>query len=94
MSALHRAVLEQSGLVRAIGQLTSVAVIALGTVGPIDAIGWPNEACIDQDQLLFGVAREPVSDVVRHARTARLTIGLSLRNGAAELEIGDGGGRL
>lgn len=91
VSELHPAVLEQSGLALAIGQLTATAGERGGLQVSIDAAGWPDDVRTDQDRLLFGVARELVGNVVRHAQAGRLTVTLALRRGIAELAVSDDG---
>jgi len=91
VSELHPAVLEQSGLALAIGQLCSTGAERGALAVSVDTSGWPDEARTDQDRLLFGVARELVSNVVRHAHASRMMVALSLRNGVAELTVRDDG---
>jgi len=91
VSELHPAVLEQSGLALAVGQLTETAAERAGLAVTLDTTGWPDDARTDRDQLLFGVARELVSNVVRHAHASRMSVVLALRDGLAELVVGDDG---
>lgn len=91
VSELHPAVLEQSGLALAIGQLSSTAAERGGLQVSVDSAGWPHDARTDQDRLLFGVARELISNVVRHAHASAMTITLALRDGVAELVVADDG---
>jgi two-component system NarL family sensor kinase len=91
VSELHPAVLEQSGLALAVGQLAGTAAERGGLTVSVESAGWPDEARTDQDQLLFGVARELISNVVRHAHASRMAIGLELADGVAELTVSDDG---
>jgi two-component system NarL family sensor kinase len=91
VSELHPAVLEQSGLALAIGQLAATGAERGGLAVSVDTTGWPDEARTDQDRLLFGVARELVGNVVRHAHATAMTVTLTLRDGVAELAVGDDG---
>jgi two-component system NarL family sensor kinase len=91
VSELHPAVLEQSGLALAIDQLGSTGAERGGLAVSVDTTGWPDEARTDQDQLLFGVGRELVSNVVRHAHAGAMTITLALDDGGAVLSVGDDG---
>lgn len=91
VSELHPAVLEQSGLALAIGQLCATGAERGGLAVAVDTAGWPDEARTDQDRLLFGVARELVSNVVRHAHASLMTVTLTLHDGVAELAVGDDG---
>ncbi len=91
VSELHPAVLEQSGLALALGQLAGTAAERAGLAVDLDTSGWPDRARTGQDRLLFGVARELVGNVVRHARATRMTLLLSLDGGMARLAVGDDG---
>lgn len=91
VSELHPAVLEQSGLALAIGQLAATGAERGGLAVSVDTTGWPDEARTDQDRLLFGVARELVGNVVRHAHATAMTVTLTLRDGVADLAVGDDG---
>lgn len=91
VSELHPAVLEQSGLALAVGQLAAAAAQRSDLTMTVDTAGWPNAARTDQDRLLFGVARELVSNVVRHARADRMTLTLALDGDRAVLTVADDG---
>jgi two-component system NarL family sensor kinase len=91
VSELHPAVLEQSGLALAIGRLAGGAADRAGLTVALDTAGWPDAVRTDQDQLLFGVTRELVGNVVRHARASRVTITLDVHDGVAELAVADDG---
>lgn len=91
VTELHPAVLEQSGLALAVGQLAATGAERGGLALSVDTAGWPDEARTDQDRLLFGVARELISNVVRHAHAGRMTVTLALRGGLAELAVADDG---
>lgn len=91
VSELHPAVLEQSGLALAIDQLAATAAGRGDLAVTVDTAGWPDEARTDQDRLLFGVARELVSNVVRHARAGRMSVTLVLDDGWAALAVADDG---
>ncbi|WP_420124692.1 sensor histidine kinase [Nakamurella sp.] len=91
VSELHPAVLEQSGLALAVGQLAAAAAQRSDLTMTVDTAGWPDAARTDQDRLLFGVARELVSNVVRHARADRMTLTLALDGDRAVLTVADDG---
>lgn len=91
VSELHPAVLEQSGLALAIGQLAAAGAERGDLTVSVDTAGWPDDARTDQDRLLFGVARELVSNVVRHAHASRMTITLAQHDGRAVLTVADDG---
>ncbi|WP_395727923.1 ATP-binding protein [Nakamurella sp.] len=91
VSELHPAVLEQSGLALAIGQLAATGAERGDLTVTVDTAGWPDDARTDQDRLLFAVARELISNVVRHAHASRMTITLALHDGRADLTVSDDG---
>jgi two-component system NarL family sensor kinase len=57
----------------------------------LDMDGWPAQARTPEDLLLFGVARELLANVVRHASASNLRVELSLDEGRATLLIADDG---
>lgn len=91
VSELHPAVLEQSGLALAIGQLAATGAERGALAVSVDTTGWPDEARTEKDRLLFGVARELVGNVVRHAHASTMTVTLALRGDVAELAVADDG---
>ena len=84
VSELHPAVLTQSGLAVAVGQLARTAAERGGLELTLDTDGWPADARTDNDLLLFGTARELLANVVRHAQATHLRVSLELRDGSGE----------
>jgi two-component system NarL family sensor kinase len=91
VSELHPAVLEQSGLAAAVSQLARTVAERADLDLGMDTTGWPETARTANDLLLFGTARELLSNVARHARASTLSVELSLRDGNAQLIISDDG---
>ena len=86
---LHDAVLEQQGLVAALDALGAVVRQRSGLqvelrVGPWERLPWA------QEEALYSVAREALTNVVKHARARRATITLA-RDAQARLEVEDDG---
>ncbi len=76
VSELHPAVLERSGLARALRDLG--AATERGDLSiEVDVDDWPDDTPTPVDALLFGAARELLSNVVKHAgaRSARVSLG-------------------
>ena len=91
VSELHPAVLAQSGLAVAVGQLARAAADRGGLDLTLDTGDWPTDVRTGSDLLLFGTARELLANVVRHAQASRLTVTLRLHAGTADLVIADDG---
>ena len=83
--------LEQSGLAAAVSQLARTVAERADLDLGMDTTGWPETARTANDLLLFGTARELLSNVARHARASTLSVELSLRDGNAQLIISDDG---
>ena len=92
VSELHPAVLAQSGLAVAVGQLARAAAARGGLELTLDTGGWPADARTGSDLLLFGTARELLANVVRHARAiAAARCRWIYAAGTADLVIADNG---
>ncbi len=91
VTELHPAVLEQAGLPVALAALAGSAADRAGLELTVDSTGWPAEARTTQDQLLFGVARELVANVVKHAHAQKMSIRLCLIAGRIEMTVHDDG---
>ena len=91
VTELHPAVLEQSGLPRALESLLGTAAPRAGLVASLDVDDWPAETRTPLDMLLFTTARELVTNVVKHAKAQRLDLRLALRGDRAELVVADDG---
>jgi two-component system NarL family sensor kinase len=94
VTELHPAVLEQSGLPRALESLLAAAAPRAGLAASLDVDDWPADTRTPIDMLLFTTARELVTNVVKHANARRLDLRLSLRGDRAELAVADDGAGL
>jgi two-component system NarL family sensor kinase len=88
---LHPAVLEQAGLARAVQDLAN-ATSATGRLRVTVALeGWQDELRTPNDGVLYGVARELLTNVVKHAQARSAQITLAHENGVARLRVTDDG---
>jgi two-component system NarL family sensor kinase len=90
VAELHPAVLEHAGLARALRQLADSASAGRPEIA-VQLDGWSDELRTPVDGLLYGAARELVSNVVKHADAASATITLTLERGTARLTVADDG---
>lgn len=91
VSELHPAVLTQSGLAAAVGQLARTAADRANVDLVFRTGGWPEDARTTGDLLLYGVARELLANVVKHAAATRVVVELRLSEGWAALVVADDG---
>lgn len=85
---LHPAVLAGAGLTRALTQIADATSARSGIEISTD-IEHPGPD--PSDRILFGVARELLSNVVRHSRATRATVRLRVHDGIARLDVIDDG---
>ncbi|ORW78569.1 histidine kinase [Mycobacterium riyadhense] len=85
---LHPAVLEQVGLGAAVQQLVTFTATRSGIKITSD-IDYPVRDAIDP--IVFGVARELLSNVVRHSRATNASVTLGLTDGRCVLDVADDG---
>ncbi|VBA42656.1 putative sensor histidine kinase NarS [Mycobacterium attenuatum] len=85
---LHPAVLEQVGLGAAVEQLAASTAARSGINVSID-IDYPVRNEIDP--IVFGVARELLSNVVRHSRAHNASVSLGITDGVCVLDVADDG---
>jgi two-component system NarL family sensor kinase len=85
---LHPSVLGGAGLARAVAQLAT-ANSARSGIDIVTDIDYPMTD--DNDPLLFAVARELVSNVVRHSGATRATVALRVLDGVCHLDVTDDG---
>jgi two-component system NarL family sensor kinase len=90
LSELHPAVLEHAGLARALRDLAAATARRDLTVD-VDVDGWPDGVRTPVDGLLFGAAREFLSNVVKHADARHAGVSLSLHGDVARLVVADDG---
>lgn len=86
---LHPHVLEEVGLEAAIRQVAEVSAVRAGFELSLDLEDVDHRH--DQDRLLFSVARELLSNVVRHAEARVVTVALHDSDGERVLRITDDG---
>ncbi len=86
---LHPHVLEEVGLEAALQQVAEVAALRGGFKLSLDLDPLPRRTT--QDRLLFSVARELLSNVVRHAHAERVSISLHESDGERVLRVIDDG---
>jgi two-component system, NarL family, sensor kinase len=85
---LHPAVLEQVGLAAAVEQLASFTARRTGIAIATD-IDYPARNSIDP--IVFGVARELLSNVARHSRASRASVKLGIDDHKCCLAVADNG---
>ena len=90
VAELHPAVLEHAGLARALHDLTT-ATARPGLSVDVDTGGWPASVRTPVDALLFGAARELLTNVVKHADASHVKVSLVLDGGWAQLAVTDDG---
>lgn len=88
---LHPEVLARSGLKAAVETLADGIGIRSGLHVEIDARTWPDGLHTDADHVLYGAAREALTNVIKHARAQNVWVELELRDGRATLRIADDG---
>jgi len=90
VSELHPAVLEHGGLAKAVRDL-ALAAARPGLAIDINVDDWPSASRTPADQLLFGAARELVTNAVKHADAHRVELTLILDPRSARLVVTDDG---
>lgn len=90
VSELHPAVLEHAGLASALYDLAH-ATARPDLAVDVNVDDWPTGARTAADQLLFGAARELVSNAVKHADAHRIELSLVLDPFSARLVVTDDG---
>jgi two-component system, NarL family, sensor kinase len=88
---LHPEVLARSGLKAAIETLTASISARSGLVVDVDARTWPDGVHTGADHVLYGAAREAMTNVIKHARAKHVWVELEQRDGFATLRIADDG---
>ncbi len=86
---LHPHVLEEVGLEAAVRQVAEVSAMRAGFELTLDLEDLPR--LHDQDRLLYSVARELLSNVVRHADAHHVTVALHDSDGERVLTVTDDG---
>lgn len=88
---LHPAVLARSGLKAAIDTLAGGIGSRTGLRVEVDTRTWPDDMRTDADHVLYGAAREAMTNVVKHARADNVWVELQLLDGRATLRVADDG---
>ncbi|MBM9478012.1 hypothetical protein JL107_16305 [Nakamurella flavida] len=91
VSGLHPAVLEQAGLAAALPALVDAAGARGDLDARLDTTGWPTHERTDLDGLLYGCARELITNVVKHSGAHHLTVTLARVGNLARLTVTDDG---
>ncbi len=87
---LHPAVLDRSGLVRAVQDLAAGARRP-GMEIEVRTDGVPSEPVTDADRVVFGAVRELLANVVKHADASRVVVELSGADGMLTAAVTDDG---
>lgn len=88
---LHPEVLARSGLKAAIETLASGVSARSGLDVQVDAHTWPDNMHTDADHVLYGAAREALTNVIKHAHARTVWVDLEYHNTRATLRIADDG---
>ncbi len=88
---LHPEVLARSGLKAAIKTLATNIGARSGLKVEVDAQTWPDDVRTDADHVLYGAAREALTNVLKHAGAQHVWIELEWREQSATLRIADDG---
>jgi two-component system, NarL family, sensor kinase len=88
---LHPEVLARSGLKAAIETLAGNIRARGGLAVEVDTRTWPDDLRTDTDHVLYGAAREALTNVIKHARAQNVWVELEHRDGWATLRIADDG---
>ena len=87
---LHPAVLDRSGLVRAVQDL-AVGARRPGMDIEVITDGVPSEPATDADRVVFGAVRELLANVVKHADASHVVVELSQAHGMLTAAVTDDG---
>jgi two-component system NarL family sensor kinase len=88
---LHPEVLARAGLKAAIEALASGVSARSGLDVEVDARTWPDGVHTEADHVLYGAAREALTNVLKHARAESVWIELEQSGGRATLRVADDG---
>ncbi len=91
ITELHPAVLKQAGLARALRELAETASSRGHFAFELDDSDWPDDLRTTQDALIYAVARELLTNVVKHAAASTVRITLGHTETAARLRVSDDG---
>ncbi len=88
---LHPQVLDRSGLKAAIETLAAGISARSGLGVEVGAGSWPDGLHTEADHVLYGAAREALTNVIKHAHAQNVWVELEHRDGWATLRIADDG---
>jgi two-component system NarL family sensor kinase len=88
---LHPEVLARSGLKAAVESLAGSVRARSGLDVEVDARTWPDSLRTDADHVLYGAAREALTNVIKHARAQNVWVALEQCDGRATLRVADDG---
>jgi two-component system, NarL family, sensor kinase len=91
VTELHPAVLEHAGLARALRDLARAAEARGGFAVTLDLDGWTDATRTPVDALLYGAARELLTNVVKHADASTVRVTLARRGAGSHLVVADDG---
>jgi two-component system NarL family sensor kinase len=91
VSQLHPAVLEQSGLLRALQELVRTTAERGDLDITVQPDGWDEQTRTPHDELMYSAAREFLSNVTRHAHARSVRIALQRGGGLIRLTVSDDG---
>jgi two-component system NarL family sensor kinase len=88
---LHPEVLTRAGLKAAIETLAGGVSARSGLDVEVDARTWPDGMRTEADHVLYGAAREALTNVMKHAKAKNVWIELEQSGGQATLRVADDG---
>ncbi|OBK76153.1 sensor histidine kinase [Mycobacterium sp. 1274761.0] len=88
---LHPEVLARAGLKAAIETLADGGGARSGLTVEVDTRTWPDGLRTEADLVLYGAAREALTNVIKHARAQNVWVELEHADGYATLRIADDG---
>jgi two-component system, NarL family, sensor kinase len=88
---LHPEVLARSGLKAALETLAAGLSARSSLFVEVDARTWPDGVRTEADHVLYGAAREALTNVIKHARASNVWVELEQGDGLATLRIADDG---
>jgi two-component system, NarL family, sensor kinase len=88
---LHPDVLTRMGLKAALAALTDSLTSRTELAVELDARTWPDGLGTDADYVLYGAARETLTNVIKHARAHHIWVDLESHDGLASLRVADDG---
>jgi two-component system, NarL family, sensor kinase len=91
VSQLHPAVLEQSGLRRALEELARTTAARSGLTVSLAAPGWDESWRTSADDLVYSAARELLANAAKHADARSLRVDLGRGDGSISLTVTDDG---